>query len=284
VKQQRMARREVLFDGLRFPEGCRWHDGRLWFSDMHTGTLYSADPDTADLRIEFVVDARLSGMDWLPDGTLVVSSMLDRLILRRAPGGDVETHADLSSVTPHPINDLVVDRTGRIIVGGFGYDLYGGAEQVPGPLIGVAPDGAVEVLVDDLVFPNGMVLLSDGTLVVAETWGARLSAFDIGSSGALEHRRIWAELPEGSTPDGICVDADDAVWVSSILDGRFLRVREGGQVDATVELNGRLAVDCILTGADGRTLLMSTANSFQPDETVGRLGRIERLRIEASTA
>lgn len=275
------ARREVLFDGLRFPEGCRWHDGRLWFSDMHTGRLYSADPERVDLRVEFSVDARLSGMDWLPDGSLVVSSMLDRLILRKPVDGPVEVHADLSAVTPHPINDLIVDATGRIIVGGFGYDLYGGADQAPGPLIGVAPDGGIEVLVDDLVFPNGMVLLKTGSLVVAETWGARLSAFDFAPDGALVNRRVWAELPEGSTPDGIARDADDSVWVSSILDGRFIRVREGGEVVDVVELDGRLAVDCVLGGPVGRTLLMSTANSFQPDETEVRLGRIERLRVPA---
>jgi len=276
-----MRRREVVFDGLRFPEGCRWHDGRLWFSDMHTGTLYSANPDTADLRIEFTVDARLSGIDWLPDGTLVVSSMLDRKVLRRRPGGEVEIHADLSAATPYPINDLIVDRSGRIIVGGFGYDLYGGGEKQPGPLIGVGADGTVDVLADDLDFPNGMVLLSDGTLVVAETWGAQLRAYDIAETGALENGRIWAALPEGSTPDGICSDAEDAVWVSSIVNGRFLRVREGGEVLDSVELEGRLAVDCILGGADGRTLLMSTANSFQPDETEVREGRIERLRLSA---
>lgn len=274
-----MSRREVVFDGLRFPEGCRWHDGRLWFSDMHTGTLYSADPDTADLRIEFTVDARLSGMDWLPDGTLVVSSMLDRLVLRRRPGEGVEVHADLSGLTPYPTNDLVVDPAGRIVVGGFGYDLYGGGEQQPGPLIGISPDGAAEVLADDLIFPNGMVILSDGTLVVAETWGARLSAFDLDASGGLRNRRIWAALPEASTPDGICRAADDSIWVSSILDGRFLHVREGGEVVERVELDGRLAVDCILGGEDGRTLLLSTANSFQPDETESRQGRIERVRL-----
>lgn len=275
-----MGRREVVFDGLRFPEGCRWHDGRLWFSDMHTGTLYSADPATADLRREFTVDARLSGMDWLADGTLVVSSMLDRLVLRRRPGGDVEMHADLSAVTPYPTNDLVVDPTGRIIVGGFGYDLYGGGEQAPGPLIGISPDGEVQLLADDLVFPNGMVILTDGTLVVAETWAARLSAFDIGTTGALENRRVWATLPAGSTPDGICRAPDDTIWVSSILDGRFLHVAEGGVVTERLELDGRLAVDCVL-GDDGRTLLLSTANSFQPEETEVRQGRIERIRLSA---
>lgn len=275
-----MARREVLFDGLRFPEGCRWRDDRLWFSDMHTGRLYSADIATADLRVEFAVDARLSGMDWLPDGTLVVSSMLDRLILRRRPGGEVEVHADLSAVTPYPINDLIVDRSGRIIVGGFGYDLYGGGEQQDGPLIGVSPDGSIEVLADDLNFPNGMVLVTDGTLVVAETWGAQLSAYDIAPDGALVNRRVWATLPTGSTPDGICRDRDDAVWVSSIVDGHFLRVLEGGEVTHDIDLDGRLAVDCILGGPDGRTLLMSTANSFQPDETLVHQGRIERLRLD----
>lgn len=276
-----MARREVVFDGLRFPEGCRWHEGRLWFSDMHTGTVYSAAPDTADLRIEFTVDALLSGMDWLPDGTLVVSSMLDRLLLRRSPGGAVEVHADLSGVTPYPINDLVVDPSGRIIVGGFGYDLYGGADQQPGPLIGVRADRTVELLADDLTFPNGMVVLSDGTLVVAETWGERLTAYDIGASGALENRRVWAPLPSRATPDGICREADDVIWVSSIVEGRFLRVRQGGEILDSIDLQGRLAVDCILGGEDGRTLLLSTANSFQPDETEVREGRIERLRLPA---
>jgi sugar lactone lactonase YvrE len=275
------VRREVVFDGLRFPEGCRWHDGRLWFSDMHTGTLYSADIETADLRIEFTADARLSGIDWLPDGTVVVSSMLDRRVLRRRLDGQVEVHADLSAVTPYPTNDLLVDRSGRIIVGGFGYDLYGGGEQQPGPLIGVEPDGSVHVLADDLVFPNGMVLLTDGTLIVAETWGARLRAYDFDADGALLNSRIWAELPEGSTPDGICRDASDAVWVSSIVDGHFLRVREGGEILDSIDIGERLAVDCILGGDDGRTLLMSTANSFQPDETEVREGRIERLRLTA---
>lgn len=276
------AATSVVFDGLRFPEGCRWHDGRLWFSDMHTGRLYSADPDTADLRVEFTVDARLSGIDWLPDGTLVVSSMLDRLVLRRRPGGEVETHADLSHVTPHPINDLIVDAGGRIIVGGFGYDLYGGAEQHDGPLIGIRPDGAVEVLADDLVFPNGMVLIGT-TLVVAETWAARLTAYDIAPTGALENRRLWAPLPEGATPDGIGLDGD-GIWVSDIVGGRFLRVREGGEVTDEVDLDGRLAVDCIVGGADGRTLLMSTANSWQPEETTVHQGRIERLRLGAAVA
>ncbi len=277
-----LAGTSVLFDGLRFPEGCRWHAGRLWFSDMHTGRLYSADPDTADLRVEFTVDARLSGIDWLPDGTLVVSSMLDRLVLRRRPGGEVETHADLSHVTEHPINDLVVDRTGRVLVGGFGYDLYGGADQQPGPIIGVSPDGAVEVLADDLVFPNGMVLVDDVTLVVAETWAARLTAFEIAPDGALTNRRTWAPLPDGATPDGIALDGD-GIWVSDIVGGRFLRVREGGEVTETIELEGRLAVDCIVGGADGRTLLLSTANSWDPEQTAVREGRIERLRLPSAT-
>ncbi len=271
---------ETLLAGYRFPEGCRWHHDRLWFSDMHTGVVYSADLASGAVDEVMTVDDQPSGIGWLPDGSMVLSSMLTRQVLRRGLDGKVTVLCDLSQATPYPINDLVVDPSGRVIVGEFGYDLYGEAEPQGGSLFGVRPDGGYDVLVDDLVFPNGMAILSTGVLVVAETFGARLTAFDIAPDGALVNRRVWAQLPEGSTPDGICVDAEDAIWVSSIVPGRFLRVREGGEVTEDIQLDGRLAVDCVLGGADGRTLLLSTADSWQPADTAKTwVGRIETVPV-----
>lgn len=271
-----MTAPETLFSGYRFPEGCRWHEGRLWFSDMHTGTVYTADLATSEIAEVMTIDDQPSGIGWLPDGSMVLSSMLKRQVLRRTPDGEVSVLCDLSQATPYPINDLIVDRTGRVIVGEFGYDLYAEAEPEGGSLFGVRADGGYDVLVDDLTFPNGMAILSTGVLVVAETFGTRLTAFDIGADGALTGRRVWAELPEGSTPDGICVDADDAVWVSSIVPGRFLRVLEGGEVTDDIQLDGCLAVDCVLGGPDGRSLVVSTSDSWQPAETAKTwMGRIE---------
>jgi sugar lactone lactonase YvrE len=270
---------DILVDDLRFPEGCRWHDGRLWFSDMHSGVVYSADADGGDLRTVMTIDDRPSGMDWLPDGSVVVSGMLTRKVYRAAPGGEVSVYADLSEATPYPINDLIRLPSGQLVVGGFGYDLYV-VEPVaaPGPLFGVREDGTWTVLADDLVFPNGMVLLSTGELIVAETFGGRLTAYDVDGAGVLSNKRVWAELPEGATPDGLCVDSADGVWVSSIVQQEFLRVTAGGTVTETIALGDRLAVDCVLGGADGRTLYLATANSWAPEETEVRAGRIERVR------
>jgi len=270
----------TMLKGFRFPEGCRWHDGRLWFSDMHTGVLYSVSPEDSTPRVELTVDDQPSGLGWLPDGSLVVSCMLTRRIMRRGTDGQLTEYADLSAATEYPINDLIVDRSGRVIVGGFGYDLYADAAPSDGSLFGVAADGSYQVLADDLVFPNGMVILSSGVLVVAETFAARLTAYDIGANGELRGRRVWALLPEGSTPDGLCADAEDAVWVSSILPGQFLRVSEGGTVTDTISLVDRLAVDCVLGGPGGTTLLLSTADSFHPEDTARSVvGRIEAVVV-----
>ncbi|MGP3535974.1 SMP-30/gluconolactonase/LRE family protein [Microbacterium sp. RD1] len=276
-----IARTEVLIEGLRFPEGCRWHDGRLWFSDMHSGTIYEAGSDGRAPRAVFEIDDQPSGLGWLPDGSVVVSAMLSRRLLRWTPERGVELYADLSDATDHPINDLTITDDGRIFVGGFGYDLYGDAPQAPGPLFRVDPDRSIHRVADDLVFPNGMAILRSGVLVVAETWAARLSAFDIGRGGELGARRVWAELPEGSTPDGIAVDAEDGVWVASIVPRTFLRVTAGGTVTDVWELGDRLAEDCVLGGDDGRTLFLATSNSWSPPETeAAHAGRIESVRVD----
>jgi len=273
---------EILIDDLRFPEGCRWHDGSLWFSDMHSGVVYRTDPEGRNPVAVMSIDDRLSGMDWLPDGSLVVSGMLTRRVFRRSPEGEVSVYADLSSATPYPINDLIRLPTGHLIVGGFGYDLYADEAPLPGPLFSIDELGVWSLVADDLVFPNGMVLLSTGELVVAETFAGRLTAYDLDGSGGLTGKRLWATLPEGATPDGLCVDADDAVWVSSIVPQEFLRVTAGGTVTDTLALGDRLAVDCVL-GADGRTMFVATADSWAPEVTERtRAGRIERVTVDAA--
>jgi sugar lactone lactonase YvrE len=272
----------VIFSDLRFPEGARWRADQLWFSDMHTGQVFRADPGARTLEEVVVVDDQPSGLGWLPDGSLLISCMLDRVVRRLDADGVLSDFSDLSMMTSSPINDLVTDAEGRTFLGGFGYDLYAGRPQRPGPVFRLDPDGTPVLVEKDMVFPNGSVILpGTSTLVVAETWAARLTAFEIDDDGALVHKRTWAELPTGSTPDGICVDPDGRVWVSSIATGQFLRVESGGRVTSTINVPGRCATDCVLGGPDGTTLFLLTSNSWQPSETGSRQGRVEAVEVSA---
>lgn len=276
-----MTQTEVVLSGLRFPEGARWRDGLLWFSDMHTGQVLRTDPRTYELTEVTTVPDQPSGLGWLPDGSMLISCMLDRKVVRLWPDGSRSTHADLSALTDSPVNDLVVDGRGRTFLGGFGYDLYGDAPQRPGPIFRIDADGTVACVEDDMVFPNGSVILpGTNTLVVAETWAARLTAFDVTDAGDLVDKRTWAELPEGSTPDGICADASGGVWASSIATAQFIRVEAGGRVTDVIELDdGRCATDCV-TDDTGTTLYLLTSNSWQPSDTEVRQGRIETARLD----
>jgi len=250
----------IVADGFHFLEGPRWRDGRLWVSDMHADRVVAVTPEGA---VEPVVDVptQPSGLGWLPDGRLLVVSMLDRRVLRMEAGRLVP-HADLSRLATFHANDMVVDRAGRAYVGNFGYDYEAGAPFTPAVLALVHPDGRVEEVADDLAFPNGMVIMPDGrTLVLAETFGHKLTAFTIGTDGRLSGRRVWATLGEQVYPDGICLDAEGAIWVASPVTREALRVREGG------ELVDRLAIDrhviaCALGGADGRTLFVMAARAI----------------------
>lgn len=271
----------LLFSDLRFPEGARWHDDRLWFSDMHTGQVFASDPAARTLDEVTVVDDQPSGLGWLPDGSMLISCMTDRIVRRLGPDGELTVFADVSHLTDAPINDLVTAANGRTYLGGFGYDLYADSPQRPGPIFRLDLDGKPTIVEEDMVFPNGSIILpGTDTLVVAETWAARLSAFDIAANGDLENKRVWAELPEGSTPDGLCVDVQGGVWVSSIGTSQFLRVEAGGHVTHTIEVEGRCATDCVLGGPDGTTLFLLTSNSWQPAETTVRSGRIEAVEVE----
>ncbi len=277
-----MAEPRVLIDGLRFPEGPRWHEDRFWFSDMHAGRVIAVQMDgRAETIVE--VEADPSGLGWLPDGRLLVVSMQDRRLLRLDPEGLAEV-ADLSSLASYYCNDMVVDAEGRAYVGNFGFDLHAGESPTPTNLILVHPDGRAEVAAEDLRFPNGTVITPDGkTLIVGESFGGCLTAFDVAGDGTLDGRRVWARL-DGAVPDGICLDEEGAVWVASpIGKGGVLRVREGGEVTDRIAVEHE-AFACMLGGTDRRTLFNCTAPDSNPEKTGDRRGRIEMVDVDVPGA
>jgi sugar lactone lactonase YvrE len=280
-----MQKLEPWLDGFAFLEGPRWHDGRLWFSDMHARRVYAASEGGAVEAIARVPECP-SGLGWLPDGRLLVVSMEDRKLLRLERGGRLATHADLSGVATFHCNDMVVDARGRAYVGNFGFDLHVQAKPRAAALALVQPDGSVSEAARDLQFPNGAVITPDGgTLIVGESFGRRLTAFAIdAASGALSQRRVWAQL-DGAVPDGICLDAEGAIWVASPITREVVRVREGGRVSQRISTGERMAIACMLGGADRRTLFVLTSTSIAPDECRRvRSARIERVRVEAPGA
>ena len=275
-----------LLDGLAFPEGPRWHEGRLWFSDMHSRCVVALDPDTGEHETVVEVPNRPSGLGWRPDGTMLVVSMTDRRLLALGPDGP-EPVADLSEVAPHDCNDMVVAANGDAYVGNFGFDLHDAeVEQRTTTLVLVTADGEVRVVAEDLRFPNGSVITPDGsTLVVGESFGACLTAFDIGSDGSLTNRREWARIPN-AVPDGICLDADGAIWMASPVSHQVLRVAEGGEIlDEVRTSDERQPFACMLGGDDGRTLFVCTAIESEPDACRRLMaGRIEATRVDVPHA
>jgi sugar lactone lactonase YvrE len=273
---------EVVLDGLCFPEGPRWHEGKLWFSDMHGHRVMTVGLDgVAQAVVE--VPAAPSGLGWLPDGRLLVVSMEDRRLLRLDAGGLTEV-ADLSRLATFHCNDMVVDAQGRAYVGNFGFDLHAGATPVPAALILVLPDGTARVAAADLMFPNGTVITPDGrTLIVGESFGPRLTAFDVAPNGSLGNRRVWAALAS-AVPDGICLDADGAIWVASPISAEVLRVREGGTITDRVRVSTQ-AFACMLGGPQRRHLFICTASGSDPQACRERRdGRIEVVEVEVPGA
>ena len=261
-----MTRAALVAEGLRFGEGPRWHDGRLWFSDFYDHAVKSMDAD-GSIRTELEIDDQPSGLGWLPDGRLLVVAMRSRRLLRRDPDG-VRLHADLSGVATHLANDMVVDAQGRAYVGNFGFALDEAlaargvegvlAEHPTARLARVDPDGSVHVAAEDMHFPNGSVITRDGrTLIVAETLALRLTAFDVAADGSLSNRRVWA--PVGMrAPDGICLDESGCVWVANAIAPECVLVAPGGEIVATVETD-QPCFACALGGPERRTLYLLTA-------------------------
>lgn len=256
----------TVASGFFFPEAPRWRDGRLWFSDVFGGLIYSWDPETGDLTERAQVPGRPSGLGWTPDGELLVVSTTDRT-LRRADGTIV---ADLNPVSDSKINDMVVDVDGTAYIGNDGFDLEARAAEQPAQILRVSPDGEVTVAADGLRFANGMVITSERRLIVAETWGRRLSWFAMGDDGSLGDRQVFAELETGS-PDGICLNPDGRVWTADPMGRRVLLLREGGTVDHVIEFPGRRPTACVLDDS-GQRLYVCTAPSIDPAKVQAQPG------------
>jgi sugar lactone lactonase YvrE len=271
----------TVLDGMSYLEGPRWHDGRLYVSDFYTGAIVAVDLDGgAEPETVATVPEQPSGLGWMPDGSLLAVSMRDRRLLRFRDGGEPEVHADLTDLAPWHLNDMVVDSQGRAFVGNFGFDLMAGGAIRSAAIVRVDADGTATVAAEDLLFPNGTVITPDArTLIVAETLGGRLTAFDLGDDGTLSNRRVWATLSPvvdtedmgellaagGIAPDGTALDAEGCVWAADALGGRVLRVRPGGEIAEEIA-PGTGVFACALGGAEGRTLVMCAAPSFAEHE------------------
>lgn len=273
---------KLLLDGLCFPEGPRWHEGKLWFSDMHAKTVIRVGLDGHAERVVEVAECP-SGLGWLPDGRLLVVSMHDRRLLRLDPDG-LHQVADLSKLADFHCNDMVVDARGRAYVGNFGFDLHAQEKPRTTALALVLPSGEARVAATDLSFPNGCVITPDGrTLVVAESMASRLTAFEIASDGSLSNRRVFAQL-ERKIPDGICLDAEGAIWMASPFGHECVRVHEGGRISAKVEIETQ-AFACMLGGPDRKTLFICTAEDSDPVKCVAsKSGKIEYVRVDVAGA
>jgi sugar lactone lactonase YvrE len=274
---------QVLIAGLAFGESPRWHDDRLWLSDWGAQEVIAADTQGKSEVITRIESFPFC-IDFLPDGRLLVVSAADGVLLRMEPDGSLTTHADLAGLSEYKWNDIATDSRGNAYIGNVGFDFPGG-EFAPGILAMVTPDGSARQVADDIAFPNGMVVTpDDSTLIVAETYGSRLTAFDIGADGGLSNRRVWAELGNGA-PDGICLDADNAVWYGDVPGKCCVRVREGGEVLQTVRLD-RGCFACALGGPAGRTLFM-VATEWRGTSNMGegeRTGQVLTIEAPAPSA
>ncbi len=255
----------VLFSGLAFPESPRWRDGRLWVCNWGAQEIVAVDPEG---RIDVVLPAPTAtlpfSVDWLRDGRMLIVAGREGFLLRREPDGSLATHADLNGLSDRGWNEIVVDGRGRAYVNGPGFDMMAGEDFAPGIIGLITPNGAVRQVADGVAFPNGMAVTPDNaTVIVAESYARRLTAFDIAADGALSNRRVWADLGDGR-PDGICLDAEGAVWYADVPNKRCVRVREGGEILQTIALD-RGGFACMLGGADRRTLFVAAAHWRGPE-------------------
>lgn len=284
---------QVLLSGLAYVESARWHKDRLWFAHWGTGEIVAVDLDGNAEVTGHGPDHLGWSIDWLPDGRLLVTG---QQLMRQEPDGSMTRHADLTGVAGHGWNEIVVDGRGNIYLNGIGFDFLGGKPPTPGIIALVTPDGSARAVAGDLAFPNGMVVTPDNsTLIISESFAGRLTAFDIAADGSLSNRRAWAE---GLGPDGICMDADGAIWAQTAdtfahtrregaPQGAVVRVREGGEVLGRVETD-RACFACALGGPDGRTLFLLAADwsgTEHVDEAVAaRTGQVLMAQAPAPGA
>ncbi len=261
-----MIEPKVLLDGLVIGESPRWHDDRLWFAHWGTGQIVAVDLDgTSEVVAEGPPGLGWS-IDWLPDCRLLVTG---EELIRREPDGSMVRHADLSAIADHGWNEIVVDGRGNIYVNGMGFR-FGAEEFRPGIIALVTPDGSAREVANGIAFPNGMVVTPDGsTLIISESFAGKLTAFDIAQDGGLSNRRDWAA---GVGPDGICIDAEGAIWTGSGGAG-CVRIGEGGEILDRVELD-LMPFACMLGGPDGRTLFIMAADWHMGEDPADNMARL----------
>jgi sugar lactone lactonase YvrE len=255
LKESSRPELQTLTTDLALGESPRWHADRLWVSDWGAQEIIALDLNGKS-EVMVRVPTVPFCFDWLPDGRLLIVSGGEALLLRREPDGSLATHADLAGVSDHPWNEIVVDGRGNAYLNNIGFDFPAG-EFAPGIIALVSHDGSVRQVADDVAFPNGMVVTRDNsTLILAESYAQRLTAFDIAADGSLSNRRVWADLD--GFPDGLCLDAENAIWYADVPNKRCVRVREGGQVLQSIDLD-RGCFACMLGGPDKRTLFLVAA-------------------------
>jgi sugar lactone lactonase YvrE len=279
-----VAEVQLLLDGLSFGESLRWHQDRLWLADWGAQEIVAVDgqgrPEVM-ARVDF--PAFPMCIDWLPDGRLLIVAARYGRLLRQEPDGSLVTHADLSGLSDpgHPWNEIVVDGRGNAYLNNQGFDFPGG-EFAPGTIALLKPDGSARLVADGIAFPNGMAITPDNsTLIVAESYGQKLTAFQIAADGGLSQPRVWADLGDG-VPDGICLDDQGAIWYADVPNQRCVRVREGGDVLQTIQLD-RGCFSCAL-GGPNRTTLFMVATNWRGTEGMNDESQTGQLRTARAPA
>ena len=278
---------QTLMDGLTFGEGPRWHEDKFYFSDFYSHKVYTLDlKGNHEVIVE--VPNQPSGLGWMPDGTMLIVSMKDRKLLSFRDK-TLEERADLSGLAGFHCNDMVVDSKGNAYIGNFGFNTYEGEEVKSTNLILVRPGEEPCIAADNILFPNGTVITEDEkTLVVGETYAAKLTAFDINDDASLSNRRVWADLTQSiddgnvPVPDGMCLDAEGAIWVASPSTADVIRVKEGGEILERIPVETN-AYACMLGGKDRKTLFICTSNAsgVDPDSALReKSGKIEIVEVE----
>jgi sugar lactone lactonase YvrE len=273
----------LLLTGRVFGESARWHDGRLWFSDWGTQEIIALDPDgKSNVMFRVPFPTFPFSIDWLPDGRLLIVSASEQPLLRREADGSLVPHADLSSLPDYSWNEITVDSRGNAYINGGSFNLTAGESFAPGIIVLVTPDGSVRQVADGIAFPNGMAITPDNnTLIIAESYGKKLTAFDITPDGSLSNRRIWADLADG-IPDGICLNAEGAIWYGDVPNKRCSLVREGGEVLQVIDLD-RGCFSCTLGGNDQKTLFMIATEWHGPAKMFKGPASGQVLAIEVTT-
>ena len=267
-----------LANGFCFGEGPRWFEGLLWFSDMLGEAVHTVDLSGSMTTLALPGRAP-SGLGFRPDGSLLIVSTEDRQVLRY-DGDTVAAVAELASVVPAKLGDMVVDEAGRAYVGS--------QARTGGVIVRIDPEDAdapVTVVADDLDFPNGMVITADGgTLIVAESTGRRLTAFTIGAAGELTDRRPFAE-GLGGPPDGLAIDVEGGVWVAMTLAHQFQRILPGGLVTDRIDVGDRMAIACALGGPEGRMLFLVSSTDAYPERLLGtKSSRVDAVVVDVPAA